>query len=190
MLKPSVYDRGQTGYITGKNTNRDVTVSQISEDIRALDVNITNAEIQVDVNIDDKIHIVGRNDIDTLDINQNGSINVVVSSPEGGLWSEYDMNFAVPPIVETTIVTFTVPIGQSLYVNGFVATGEADGIFTLKHNSNVLVEMRNSWTSRNVEYTPGNHGHEIPEGETIEIAVRHNEAINKWFSATLQGLLK
>jgi len=59
---------------------------------------------------------------------------------------------AVPKGIETTIVTFTVPVGSSFVILGSSATCMTDCTFRLYINDELFEVRRNSWCDRNVEF--------------------------------------
>jgi len=91
--------------------------------------------------------------------------------------NQYAQISNVPRLIETTLVTLTVPPGKRYHFKAYTGGGEADGLFRMKINNTVINTMRNSGAMRSVQVSLWGEGCEVPvsAGGTITLTVEHWE---------------
>ena len=85
-----------------------------------------------------------------------------------------------------TVVSYTVPVGKTLSITGWTATGQAAGIFTLYVDGSPKIYHRNSIAFPDVGDQFGGVK-VLVAGQIIEIKVKHFELVTAIFAGTLFG---
>jgi hypothetical protein len=105
----------------------------------------------------------------------------------GEVWYSYNDNTAVIKNVETTLLTYIVPVGKTARVKNFDGSGTADGLFRLKINGATKFTGRLSWNNRNLIAVLDTL--DVTAGNSITVTVYHTEAQNQTFEVAIGGLL-
>jgi len=105
-------------------------------------------------------------------VDDQGRLVVVALDPSAAAVNEsiYDEINAVPKDTETTIVSFTVPLGRTCRISGGSASGKTDAAFKLYIDGVLKEKLLNAWTDRNVSFKAID---DIEEGKEIKITVEH-----------------
>jgi PKD repeat protein len=113
---------------------------------------------------------------------------VVPSYPgiEANLYADVSM---VPSGIETTIVTYTVPVDKTFYFIGLNASGNANGLYKLYVDGTSTLAGRTSVAnltlSINYAYSPV----KVEAGDTIAIKVTHYASVACEFEGTILGYI-
>lgn len=103
--------------------------------------------------------------------------------------TEFDITTLVTTSVETTIVSYTVPVDSIFYFTGFTASGNTNALYRLYVESAVILAGRSTAANLNVErnfaYAPFN----VPAGDTISLKVYHETGVACDFEGTILGYL-
>lgn len=99
----------------------------------------------------------------------------------------YDTVLAVPRLTETTIVDYTVPIGQELLFTTGRATGDTDGEFYLQVDGDNKLAEYTSWCERVAKFDISQGSIRVTGGSIIRIRVYHEENTNKHGSVDFWG---
>lgn len=121
-----------------------------------------------------------------------GALNVVLTNPletgDGKLI--FGQATSVPSGSETTVVTYTVPTGKTLYFISGSFSGQNLALFTLYINGAQEGIRRTYWGNFNgtFDFTSG-AGIKVSAGNIIKITVIHNRPAAGDFDGTLYGVL-
>ena len=149
-----------------------------------------NLEVEIDALDGDTIGIFGFVGGDTgttpigVNVTPDGAVRVVTSL--NGVETTQYAEVSVPTGIETTVLTYTVPVATEFQVVQVDASGEADGDFVLKKNGGILTKKRNSWADRNVEFK-FDYGLKLLAGDVISVHVTHANDANCLFNASFYG---
>ena len=161
-----------------------------------LPVYITNPiPLTVDLDKDDdSISIWSSSGTPTIPIYTEDPIEVSIVDDSEPLDITYDTVLAVPRLTETTVVDYTVPVGQEFLFTTGRATGDTDAKFYLQvDGSNKLAEYT-SWEERTARFDISQGSIRVSGGSTIRIRVYHEENTNKHgnvdFWGSIAGILK
>ena len=111
----------------------------------------------------------------------------VVPSYPGTEANTFDMVSLVPSGVETTVVTYTVPVDKTFYFIGLNASGNANGIFKLYVESDAILAGRNSVANLNISLNYSYSPIKVLAGDTISIKVLHQVSVSCDFEGTILG---
>jgi len=103
------------------------------------------------------------------------------------LESTYDTILAVPRLVETTIVDYTVPIGRELAFTAGRATGDTDAEFYLQIDGANKDSFRTSWCERTANFDFSQGSLTVSGGSVVRIRVYHEENTSKHGSVDFWG---
>lgn len=167
---------------------------------------------------------------DELNVNADGSINVVIqdveielnyledsiTSHQGGVWNTsiknsdgsdispanplsvtfaeepyvniYSFNgiTSVPSGVETTILTYTVPVGKTASLRLSEMSGTNIGTFNLYLGATLINRKRTFFGELNTNMEFTNKGYSLTAGQTISLKILHNRPFIGDFEANLQ----
>jgi hypothetical protein len=119
---------------------------------------------------------------------------VVTSTPTPGpaLINTYNKVTAIPRLTESTVVSYTVPIGQTFYFTLAQATGDTEAIFYLQVNGSNQLSLRSNWSERNVRFDISQYSLQVAGGGTIRLRVYHEELVRygvQDFWGNISGIL-
>jgi len=148
------------------------------------------------INIGDVSIVEGGN---TLKVNPDGSINVNGGGGGGGSTTpenvaiQYNEDVAVVSGVLTTIVSYTVPVGATAYLQRVLASGENIAKYQVLVNGTPLATNRTYFgsaldTSFNFS-GPSGEGYLLNAGDVVLVQVLHNRPSTADFEATLEFIL-
>ena len=114
---------------------------------------------------------------------------------EGGtqtLISTFNDISAVAAGVETTVTTYTVPVGKVFYLQRVEVSGSNIAEYWLKI-ANVVVDKRYSWFTKGLsdlfDFSGGLlRGLKVNAGVTVKVTVRHGRPFAGDFNARIQGV--
>lgn len=162
---------------------------------------IENAQIAVDLSdiTDSEGHFdsvrVGDGTGTYLKINPDGSISVVLI-PDGSAEpiNVYGESTGVLQGVETTLVTYTVPVGKIAYLHRVECSGENIARYQITLNAVVFATRRThhgSGLTTDFEFTgPDSGSCVLQPGDTVEVLTLHNRPFSGDFEARAQFLLR
>lgn len=161
---------------------------------------IDNAQIGVD--LDHATDSMGHFDStrigdgsDLLEINPDGSININddLGIGEEPLWP-YDEVSAVTAEIETTIITYTVPVGKVGLLYRVEASGENIAHYKVYINGTVIASKRTYFggdLNATFEFTSTNkRSVQLESGDVLEVKVTHSRPIASNFESRLLLLEK
>lgn len=130
-----------------------------------------------------------------LDVNEDGSINVVViDSADISTVNEYGEAPAVSPGAEISVVTYTIPPNKSAMLFRAEASGENIARYQVTVNDVVVATRRThhgSGLSTNFEFTaPSKFGIPLQAGDVVKLNVLHGRPDSGDFEGRLQAVLK
>jgi len=170
----------------------EVEAGLIVEDIRigAVEIKDGDSDIRLDVELDvtKNAAFVQSESLaqeDTLQDILDEIKKIVIESAE--VWYSYNENAAVLPNTETTLITYTVPVGKTARLKTVNTSGSASGLFRVKVNSSTMLTGRTSWNNRNWTVVLGTL--QASAGNAITLTVIHNETINQKFEGSVGGEL-
>ena len=100
------------------------------------------------------------------------------------LVQEWGELLALAPATETTVVSYTPGLGETVRIKGVFADGENDGLIKLYIDGSVVWQARNAWTERN---TPILMEAQALEGEVIELKITNLKNQNSDYSGGFYG---
>lgn len=134
----------------------------------------------------------------TMTVNADGSIDVnIISSSTAQIQTvtlTYNQVTSVPSGVETTVTTYTAPIGKISYLQFITSGGTNIAEQRVYHNASIFDKKYTEFTllSIDFDYRPGaatgTFGFLIPPTDTITIKVLHNRPNLGTFNARIQVL--
>jgi hypothetical protein len=86
--------------------------------------------------------------------------------------------------IETTVLEYTVPGGQTWEHLGASATGKTDTVFKLYIDGSEMERLHNNWCERNVKFIIQ---HEVTAGLKVKITAEHGSNTAHDFSASIFG---
>lgn len=113
---------------------------------------------------------------------------IVLSYP-GTEANTYDDVTLVPTSVETTIVSYTVPVGYTFYFIGLNTSGNANAIFRLYVDGSIVLAARNSVANLTVSLNYSQSPIKVSAGDTIAIKVIHSVSASCDFEGTILGYI-
>ncbi len=153
-----------------------------------------DGSINVDATIENPIEIKGTTG-NILTVNADGSINVnVVETPVSGqtVKSIYNQVVNIASGVETTLVTYTVPVGYTAVLERASVSGENIARYDILYNSALFDTRRTMFggdLTSDFDYTTGtSNGFVLQAGDTLIVQVLHNRPYVGTFNARLQVL--
>lgn len=120
-------------------------------------------------------------------------VNIVGSGTSGTQQSLYNEITGVPNGVTTDVLSYTVPVGKSLYLARIEVSGDNIATYTVLINNIVNSTQRSYFGAPlNLKFdysdaTPQG-GFEIPTGINIKVQVVHSRPYAGAFEARLQGI--
>ena len=141
--------------------------------------------------VDDSIRIGDGTDI--MLVNPDGSINVNVSSfgSSGTEVIQYSEVIGVAAAIETTIITYTVPVAKTFYLHNITVSGSNIGEYKVKINGTTKNKKRTWWTKFNEDFNflaSPNQGLSLTAGQTVQVTILHNSSSVGDFNSSIQGL--
>lgn len=120
-----------------------------------------------------------------------GSLNVNITGETAGgtAISEYNEVTAVAMAATMTVLTYTVPPGQTLYLDRVLLSSDSVSTFTLNFDSVPNAKARISYTdfNKSLEY----NAFELPAGTVVTLIATNNSSLGPAsFNGTLQGVLQ
>ncbi|NCA14141.1 MAG: hypothetical protein EBS89_08420 [Proteobacteria bacterium] len=113
----------------------------------------------------------------------------IVSSFPGAEANTYDDVTLVPTSSETTVVTYTVPVGKVFFFVGLNASGNANAIFKLYVDGSVVLAARTSVANLTATISYSHSPIKVAAGDTISIKVTHQAPVGCDFEGTILGYL-
>ena len=106
-------------------------------------------------------------------------------------FSEHDSVSGVMEDVETTVVSYVVPAGQTALLLGATGSGDASAEWWIKVDSTIVEYNRTSTSDRNLKVNYNSGSISVAAGSTITLTVKHFEHAQDphSFAGTLFGLL-
>lgn len=89
----------------------------------------------------------------------------------------------------TDIVVYTVPAGKTLYLTGYIVTGEAEAKFELVDNTTVISTFRITRATMTGAIDFGKGAIKVIGAHTVTIRVRNNDLVDRTFEGQLYGYL-
>lgn len=172
----------------------------ISSFDNALSTRIDNAIIEVDLH--HTVDVNGRFDsvrigdgVDLLEINPDGSLNVVVGEDtDEEPINVFEESLAIPNGANTTLMIYVVPVSKTLFLSRIDVSGENIARYEVYIDGDLIARKRSYFgDSLNQTFEFGlssRRGLQVEAGETITIKVLHGRPFSGAFEARLQGLLK
>lgn len=166
----------------------------------AMTTRIDNA--MVDVDLSHLIDVEGNFDsvrigdgTDLLAINPDGSIDVVIGEDtDESHINEFNEVLAVSNGVDTDLITYTVPIGETLFLSRIDVSGENIARFEVQLDTDVIARKRTYFSgplNETFDFTQsGKRGYQINAGKVIKVKVLHGRPMAGDFEARIQGILK
>lgn len=149
-----------------------------------------NGEVSIELDAADGDNVAISDGTDTLSVNTDGSINVVTTYVANLTEQNYFGEVSsVASGVETTILSYTVPVGVSSYIHYVEASGTNIAMFTVYNNGSPIAKKWSIYTKLDVDYTfasPTTKGVKFLAGDVITIKALHNRSSLGDFSARLQ----
>lgn len=146
--------------------------------------------IQVDLDIDkdtDSISIWSASGTEVIPIYASDPIPVNIVGESEPLDIVYNTVMAVPRLTETTVVDYTVPIGEEFLFTTGRATGDTDAEFYLQVDGNNIDSYRTSWSERTARFDIAQGAIKVLGGSVIRIRVYHEENTAKHGSVDFWG---
>lgn len=139
---------------------------------------------------------IGDGDGDFLDINPDGSINVNIVSTgvTRNTINTYNEITSIASGSETTISTYTAPVGKTTYITRIEATGTNIAQYQVYKNLSVISKFYTNFgsdLSTTFEYMTGIGdfpGLKVNVGDVITIKVLHSRAAAGDFAARIQSI--
>lgn len=138
---------------------------------------------------EDDVLIYGNDGTTDRKIKTDTSGNVQVGIVQKQPVNEYAEVANIVSEVETTVVSYTVPAGKTLNIQGFLGTGTATGRFKLFLDSTVRGILRSSAAERSPSITYVNGVIQAAEGVVVTVKAYHEELANQTFQCNLFGYL-
>jgi len=113
----------------------------------------------------------------------------IISSFPGTEANTYDDVTLVPTSSETTVVTYAVPVGKVFYFIGLNVSGNANAVFKLYVDGNVVLAARSSVANLTVTISYSHSPIKVAAGDTITIKVKHEAPVGCDFEGTILGYL-
>ncbi len=142
------------------------------------------------------VEIKGSPSGDLLNVNADGSINVVIESspsPTSTVVSTYEMVSAVPSNSTSTIVSYTIPIGKQAVLQRCPVSGDNIGRYTLSINGTPQDTLRTMFggdLTQMFDFTSGNDsGLVLDAGDQIAIEVFNPRPYPADFNGRIQVLI-
>jgi len=124
-----------------------------------------------------------------LKVNPDGSINVNTGGTSGTPVNKYAENTTVPSSTLTAIVSYTVPAGKTLNINGIYGWGTSDGEFTIKVDSTVVGGGWSSPSFRTLHLDYESAPIPATAGQVVTVNVTQYYIATQDFKANLLGQL-
>jgi len=112
-----------------------------------------------------------------------------IASPFGTPINEYAEQGAIAFETETTVVTYAVPGGTTLNIQGFSASGTATARFRLFIDAAAVGILRTSAAERSISVDYANGVIQAAAATTVTIKAYHEETANQTFQGNLFGYL-
>lgn len=113
----------------------------------------------------------------------------IISSFPGTEANTFDDVTLVPTSSETTVVTYTVPVGKIFYFVGLNASGNANAMFKLYVAGNTVLAARTSVANLTITISYSHSPIKVAAGDTISIKVKHEASASCDFEGTILGYL-
>jgi hypothetical protein len=118
---------------------------------------------------------------------ESGSSIPVFIEENGSDFYQFNEVNSVASAASATVLTYTIPTGQSLTINGVNVSGENIAVYTLLIDSVVFDKVRTYFTNYNTSFNIDNIT--ATAGQTIEIEVENFRPTTSDFNANLYGKL-
>jgi hypothetical protein len=89
--------------------------------------------------------------------------------------------------IETTVVTYTVPVGKTFYFIGLNTSGNANALYKLYVDGSVIIAGRSSVANLTLNLTYSYSPIKVVAGDTIAIKVTHQAGVSCDFEGTILG---
>lgn len=113
--------------------------------------------------------------------------------PGASVINEYDEALAVATNVETDVVSYTVPIGQTLYLAMIESEGQNIAEHFIRENGILIAKKRTHFgadLSTGFDFKLGNIiGYPVAAGNIIKLSVKHERTGSADFSGRIYGVL-
>lgn len=111
----------------------------------------------------------------------------IISNYPGTETNTFDDVTLVPSNTETTVVSYTVPASQTFYFLGVHASGNANALFKVIVDGNVVLAGRTSVANLNWSQAYSFSPIKVDEGVTITVSVTHQASVACDFEGTILG---
>lgn len=119
-----------------------------------------------------------------------GLVSRIIPQYPGISTSIFNYTTLVPFNTETTITSYTVPATKKFYFIGFNVSGNANALFKLYVDGNVVLAGRNSVANLTLTLTYAMSPFQIDEGITVALKVIHQAgSVTCDFEGTILGYL-
>lgn len=140
-----------------------------------------------------KYQVIGADGIPAVDANITNTVGnpvpvTIVNQPPGtSATNIYNEVSSVPSNVETTILTYTVPVGQNFFFELAEVSGTAPGDYTIKINGTKAARQYTYYTTLTGDFQF--YGLKVTTGQTITISVLQIQSQPIDFTARIVGAL-
>jgi hypothetical protein len=117
-----------------------------------------------------------------------GGSPVAIQSP-GTPVVQYGVVTLVPANVETTIVSYVVPVGKTFYGAGFVASGNSHGLYRIYFNGTAVLSGRSSTAVPTMDLSFKMATPTATAGQTIAVKITHYAGSTADFEGTILGYI-
>ena len=90
--------------------------------------------------------------------------------------------------IETTIISHTVPLGETHLLVSVVIGGNDRGQFIVKVNGSELLRVRNAWTDRTKEISLGQE--KIEAGDNLIVSVLNDGGLSNTFEVRVNAKIR
>jgi hypothetical protein len=125
----------------------------------------------------------------TPDPTENGLIVRTIPGLSGTPFLSFSSVTLVPPLIESTVVTYTNPGPTNLYLLGFVSSGSAHGIYKMYVNSVPMLGGRTSPATLTLNLDFKMAMQIIAPGDTVLVTIIHYAQTGADFEGSILGYL-
>lgn len=102
---------------------------------------------------------------------------------------ETGTSLAVPALIDTTVVSFVVPVAQTFSIVGFVGSANVNSEYFLKVNGTTKIVARSTSSNLTIDISFKLAHPLATAGQTVALVVNHTSAVAGDFSGTILGYL-
>lgn len=130
--------------------------------------------------------------VDELEINSDGSINVVVAgSVSAAIESTYNEVAAVPSATPVTLVTYTAPMGKTSYLHKVFVSGDNIATYKIKINDVTIETVRTYFggaLNASADFSDPGKGKLLTVGDVVTVVVEHQRPFVADFNGRIQSV--